>query len=147
MITFSGIHTVPEYADVYICLADQELHPCFVKRFDPKWEGKTFHVMQFNDDNFDDRYRPVMMQDIENCAEIFKQNADQHVHINCFAGISRSASIAILGVLLTEYKNPVLQDYVNIHNRISEGACRIPSFSTRPNAKICEMIKKYLKLN
>lgn len=144
-ITFSGITNIPEGADVYLCLADQESHPCFTERHDPKWSEKQFHVVQFNDTGFDERYRQVSMDDIEYCAKLFKSLTDEHVHVNCHAGISRSAAITVLGMML-EYETPTLELLRQCKAKVSRGVCRIPRNVTYPNEHICNLIKKYFKL-
>lgn len=146
-ITFSSINNIPKGADVYLCLADQELHPCFTKRYESEWANKSFHVVQFNDTGIDERYRQVSMEDIEYCANLFKSLSytHAHIHVNCHAGISRSAAITVLGMMMS-YETPTLELLDQCKAMVSRGVCRIPRNDTHPNEHICNLISQYFKL-
>jgi predicted protein tyrosine phosphatase len=145
IITFSSIENVPEGADIYLCLADQERHPCFTKRNDREWMNKEFRVLQLNDEGFDERYKSISMEDIEYLANLFKSLDDEHVHVNCHAGISRSAAITILG-MMTQVETPTLERFEQCKAMVTAGFHRIPANETYPNEKICQMIKQYFNI-
>jgi predicted protein tyrosine phosphatase len=160
-VTFSGIGQVEKYAkdaDIFICLADANWHPCTVKKYETEWAKKVFIQREFNDRNIDMRYKEPVLEDIEFLGREIQSNAviseilkerdgkESWMHINCLAGISRSAAITLLVLLLIDKNKPTLKSYQKYHAEIANGVYRVPSHETYPNGDICKLIRQYFNL-
>lgn len=156
-VTFSNIENVEKYAknaNIFICLAESERHPCKTKRFETEWAKKDFRVCELNDRGVDHRYKHVTYDDVEKLAQDINAIAvidtvmaeESWIHINCLAGYSRSAAVTILALMVLQPKPPTLKDYQKYYGEVRNGVHRLPTMETEPNHEICKFIRQYFNL-